>query len=200
MRRLAGCLIAVEGIDQAGKWTVCDRLVRALSADGVPAELTGFPDYETPLGGEIGRFLAREREYPIEVRQLLYAANRWERAPELRAWLAEGRAVVVDRYVASGLAYGEAQGLAADWMTCLERGLPEPDLTVLLDIPPEVSLSRKTDARDAYESRLDLLARVRDVYLGLAASPTWRIVDATPDREVVWSAVLSVVRAYADQR
>ena len=199
MRRLAGRLIAVEGIDQAGKWTVCERLIQELARSGVGAELTGFPDYETPLGGEIARFLAGQQAYPLEVRQLLYAANRWERAPDLRRWLAAGRAVVVDRYVASGLAYGEAQGLGADWMTCLERGLPEPDLTILLDIPPEVSLARKTDARDTYESRLDLLARVREVYLRLARSPGWRIVDATADRETVARGVLSVVRGYAGQ-
>ena len=197
MRRLGGRLIAVEGIDQAGKWTVCERLVRELRAGGVSAELTGFPDYTTPLGEEIGRFLARQRDYSVQVRQLLYAANRWERAPELHAWLGAGRAVVIDRYVGSGLAYGAAQGLDLDWMACVERDLPVPDLTILLDIPPEMSLARKPAGRDAYESRLDLLSKVRRAYLRLAESPSWRTVDATGDREAVWSAALAAVRAYA---
>ena len=199
MRRLAGRLIAVEGIDQAGKWTVCERLAQELATSGIGVELTGFPDYETPLGGEIGQLMAGRRQYAMEVSQLLYAANRWERASDLRRWLAAGRAVVLDRYIGSGLAYGEAQGLAVDWMACLERGLPEADLTILLDIPPETSLARKTDARDAYESRLDQLARARAAYLRLARSPGWHVVDARADRETVASAVLSVVRAYAER-
>jgi dTMP kinase len=197
VHRLAGQLIAVEGIDQAGKWTVCERLVRELRQAGVRAELTGFPDYTTPLGEEIRRFLAGERSYPAQGRQLLFAANRWEREPDLRAWLVARRAVVLDRYVASGIAYGAAQGLDIEWMTSVERGLPVPDLTVLLDITPDVSLARKSVARDAYEERVDLLARARRAYLELARAPTWRTIDATGDRESVWTAVLDVVRAYA---
>jgi dTMP kinase len=199
VRRLAGRLIAVEGIDQAGKWTVCKRLARELRASGVQTELTGFPDYTTPLGEEIRRFLASERSFPLEARQLLFAANRWERAPDLLAWLADGRAVVVDRYVASGVAYGAAQGLDPDWMVCVERGLPTADLTVLLDITPEVSLSRKSASRDAYEARSDLLLRARGAYLELARADSWRTVDATGDRESVWAEVLKTVTAFAER-
>src|SRR3712207_7147159 len=134
VRQLAGRLIVVEGIDQAGKQTVCERLVERLRAGGVPAQLTGFPDYATPLGREIAAFLAGEREFPPQARQLLYAANRWERVGDIRRWLSSGRTVVVDRYVASGIAYGAAQGLGLAWMRGLEDGLPVADLTLLLDI------------------------------------------------------------------
>jgi dTMP kinase len=195
VRRLAGRLIAVEGIDQAGKQTVCERLAARLRAEGVPVELAGFPDYATPLGREIAAFLAGEREYPAEARQLLYAANRWERAADLRAWLAVGRAVVVDRYVASGIAYGTAQGLDPAWMRAVERGLPAADLTLLLDITPEVSVARKTSARDAYEAKTELLARARAAYLELARDPGWRVVDASGDKDAVWSAVLKAIEA-----
>jgi dTMP kinase len=200
LQRLAGCLIAFEGIDQAGKRTICDRLAGALRSAGVPTEQTGFPDYTTPLGREIGRFLGSQRDYPVEVRQLLYTANRWERAPEIRAWLARGRAVVLDRYLASGIAYGAAQGLEADWMACVERGLPPADLTILLDIPPEVSLSRKSVDRDAYEARTDLLVRARAAYLDLAHDPSWRVVDASRERESVWAAVKLAIDQFAAAR
>ena len=196
MKQLAGKLIVVEGIDQAGKQTVCEWLVGELRVHGVPAEQTGFPDYSTPLGHEITAFLRGQRDYPAEARQLLYAANRWERAAELRAWLAEGRAIVVDRYSASGVAYGAAQGLAQDWMLAVERGLPSADLTILLDITPEVSLARKTTARDAYEARTDLLARARDAYLTLAREPGWLVVDAATDRDTVRSRVLAALQQY----
>ena len=64
VKQLAGKLIAVEGIDQAGKQTVCEWLVGELRAAGVTAEQTGFPDYATPLGHEITAFLRGERDYP----------------------------------------------------------------------------------------------------------------------------------------
>ncbi len=185
MKQLAGKLIAIEGIDQAGKQTVCEWLVSELRALGVQVEQTGFPDYGTPLGHEITAFLRGERDYPAEARQLLYAANRWERAAELQSWLAEGRTIVVDRYMASGVAYGAAQGLDMAWMLQVERGLPPADLTILLDITPDVSLARKTTARDAYENRLDLLENARTAYLKLAQAPGWLVVDAAADRDTV---------------
>ncbi len=200
MRRLAGWLIAVEGIDQAGKQTVCEQLVEWLRRDGTPAELTGFPDYATPLGREIAAFLRGERDFPPQARQLLYAANRWERAGVIRDWLASGRTVVVDRYIASGIAYGAAQGLDLDWMLELERGLPVPDLTVLLDIPPEVSLARKRTGRDAYEERTELLSRARDTYLALAKAPSWRVIDASGHQATVWSSVEAAVTGFGESR
>jgi dTMP kinase len=196
VKQLAGKLVAVEGIDQAGKQTICEWLVAELRAGGVRTEQTGFPDYSTPLGHEITAFLRGEREYPAEARQLLYAANRWERAAELRAWLAEGRAIVVDRYTASGVAYGAAQGLSTEWMLAVERGLPPANLTLLLDITPEVSLARKTTARDTYEARLDLLARAREAYLNLARDPGWIVVDAAADREAVRARVLAALQQH----
>jgi dTMP kinase len=199
VKQLAGTLIAIEGIDQAGKQTVCTWLAQELRAHGVETEQTGFPDYATPLGHEITAFLRGERAYPAEARQLLYAANRWERAAEIRDWLAAGRAVVVDRYIASGVAYGTAQGLDLAWMLGVERGLPPAGLTILLDITPDVSLARKTTARDAYEERLDLLARAREAYLTLAREPGWLVVDAAADRETVRARVLAALQGHLGQ-
>jgi len=196
VKQLAGKIIAVEGIDQAGKQTVCAWLAAELRAQGVQTEQTGFPDYATPLGHEITAFLRGEREYPAEARQLLYAANRWERETELRAWLTEGRAIVVDRYSASGIAYGAAQGLDMTWMLQVEQGLPLADLTILLDITPDVSLSRKTTARDAYENRLDLLANARAAYHELAKAPGWLVVDAATDRDTVRARVLAALQVH----
>lgn len=196
MQELAGKLIAVEGIDQAGKQTVCQWLTETLREQGMPAEQTGFPDYSTPIGQEIAAFLRGERSYPAEARQLLYAANRWERAADLRAWLAAGTSIVVDRYSASGIAYGAAQGLDLAWMLEVERGLPPADLTLLLDITPDVSLARKTTARDAYENRLDLLAAARAAYHTLAQAPGWRIINAAADRATVRARVLATIQAY----
>jgi dTMP kinase len=124
--------------------------------------------------------------------QLLYVANRHERKQEIDAARGRGTIVVCDRYIASSVAYGEAQGLDATWLANIQRYLPQPDLTILLDIPPEVSARRKRDGRDRYEQDLALLARVRDSYLRQAAGG-WLRVDGDRDRDAVaaeiWAAV-----------
>ena len=129
-------LIALEGLDQAGKETQGQLLRDGLRADGRRARLLSFPDYGTSIGEEIARALQGERDYRPDVMQLLYVANRYERKADLVRWLEAGLVVVCDRYVASSVAYGEAQGLDIEWLDQMQRFLPAPQMTFLLDIPP----------------------------------------------------------------
>jgi dTMP kinase len=125
--------------------------------------------------------------------QLLYIANRYEAKPQIEEALARGTIVVCDRYVASSIAYGESQGLDAAWLHDVQRHLPQPDVTFLLDIAPEVSAQRKTAGRDAYERDLALLARVRDSYLRQALARGWLRLDASRDRERIASEVFDAL-------
>ena len=170
-------LIAIEGLDQSGKATQAQLLRDQLRQGGTRARLVSFPDYGTSIGEEIARALQGEREYGPEVMQLLYIANRYERKADLERWLDGGLAVVCDRYVASSVAYGEAQGLDVDWLTQTQRFLPASDLTILLDIAPELAVERKATGRDRYERDLSLLGRVRDSYVRQAQQPGWVRVD-----------------------
>lgn len=190
-----GQLIAFEGLDQSGKQTQALRLRQALEADGLTVVSFDFPDYATPLGAEIGARLRGERTFPPDCLQLLYVANRCEHRPAIEAALAAGQWVVCDRWVASSVAYGEAQGLDPQWLGLIQRVLPPADMTVLLDIAPEVAASRKQQHRDAFEQDLGLLARVRASYLRQAGTtPGWHVVDAARDRDDVTDAVRQIVR------
>ena len=191
---LRGRLIAIEGIDQAGKETVSRLLGATLTSAGLRVERMEFPDYTTPIGREIGRFLEGSHRHTAEVRQLLYVANRWERKELLETWLGEGATILLDRYTGSGLAYGAAQGLSMEWMESLEQGLPKPDLVILLDITPEVSMARKQRARDAYEEQEELLVRARNAYIQLAQRDDWAVVNAADGPHEVWSAMEQVLR------
>jgi dTMP kinase len=86
--------------------------------------------------------------------------------------------------VASSVAYGEAQGLDRAWLIEIQKYLPQPDVTILLDIPPEASARRKSRDRDKYEQDLALLGRVRESYLRQAAGG-WVRIDADRDRDAV---------------
>ena len=191
----AGHLIAFEGLDQSGKQTQAERLVAALRARGTVVRHLSFPDYETAIGAEIGRALHGGRDYAPDTLQLLYVANRYEFRPEIERTMAAGGVVVCDRYLASSVAYGEAQGLDPVWLTLTQRPLPQPSLTVLLDIAPDRSLQRKQRARDRYEQDLALLARVRESYRRQAAAPAWVAVDGSQEKDAVGHAVFSAVRS-----
>ena len=112
-----GLLIAFEGLDQSGKQTQAERLKAAVEARGRTAVLLDFPSYETPIGGEIGAGLQGARDYGPDTMQLLYVANRYEKKPHIEAHLAAGTIVICDRYLASSVAYGEAQGLDGAWLS-----------------------------------------------------------------------------------
>ena len=137
---MSGHLIAFEGLDQSGKQTQAELLRDHLKGQGRKARLVSFPDYGTSIGEEIARALSNERDYGPDVMQLLYVANRFEYKPRLDMWLGSGAVVVCDRYRASSVAYGEAQGLDPDWLEDVQRFLPVPAITVLLDIAPETAV------------------------------------------------------------
>jgi dTMP kinase len=198
MRR--GLLIAFEGLDQSGKQTQAEMLRDRLIAAGQSVRLLSFPDYASPIGAEIGRALHGKREFGADVMQLLYIANRYERKIDLVRELEAGTIVVCDRYLASSVAYGEAHGLDPAWLIDVQKYLPQPDMTFLLDIPPQASARRKTADRDKYERDLALLGRVRESYLRQATGRGWVRIDAERDRNVVFAEIDAAVAARLQTR
>jgi dTMP kinase len=190
---VTGLLIAFEGLDQSGKQTQGELLRDRLVEQGRDVRLLSFPDYSTPIGGEILSALRGERHYAPDLMQLLYVANRYERRDEIASARNRGTILVCDRYLASSVAYGEAHGLDPAWLSNIQRYLPQPDVTVLLDMPPDVSAQRKQSGRDKYERDLTLLARVRQSYLRQATHEGWVRLDADRDRNLVASDVYAVV-------
>jgi dTMP kinase len=190
-----GLLIAFEGLDQSGKQTQAERLKAAVEARGRRGVLLDFPSYETPIGREIGAGLQGARDYRPDTMQLLYIANRYEKKPQIAALLDGGAVVICDRYLASSIAYGEAQGLDPAWLRDAQQYLPPPDLTILLDIAPETAAGRKTADRDKYERDLALLARVRESYHRQAAEGGWVRLDGERSRDAVAADVLRAASA-----
>jgi dTMP kinase len=191
--RAGGLLIAFEGLDQSGKQTQAELLRDRLIAAGRAVRLLSFPDYGTPIGEEIERALRGARNYAPDVMQLLYVANRYEFKGEILRAKQSGTIVLCDRYLASSIAYGEAQGLDAAWLTDIQKYLPQPDIAFLLDIAPEVSAKRKTTDRDRYERDLSLLSRVRNSYLRQADADGWVRLDAARPPDVIAGDVYRLV-------
>ena len=137
--------------------------------------------------------MSGERDYSPEVMQLLYIANRFERKDDLQRWLDGGLILVCDRYAASSVAYGEAEGLDPHWLQELQRLLPPPSLTIMLDIAPDTAVQRKALDRDRYERDLAMQARVRESYRRQAREQNWILLDGERGRDEVAADVFSVV-------
>lgn len=182
-----GVFITFEGGDGSGKSTQIQRVRDWFESLGLPVVVTREPG-GTELGTEIRRLVQNGPE-DVDPRSeaLLYAADRaYHVATVIRPALARGEVVLADRYIDSSLAYqGAARSLGVEEIRSLSvwatRGL-NPDLTFLLDLPPEVGARRREDAPDRLEREsMDFHERVRHEYL--------RLADAEPERIVVIDAV-----------
>lgn len=197
---MAGLLVAFEGLDQSGKQTQAELLRDYVVGNGRDCRLISFPDYATPIGHELSRALQGQHEYAADVMQLLYVANRYEKRLQMEEWLRQGVVLLCDRYVASSVAYGEAQGLDARWLGEIQRFLPPPDVTILLDIAPDTAVQRKSTGRDRYERDLALLSRVRESYLRQAEMPAWVQLDGERPKDAVSRDVVSAVAIRLEPR
>nr|WP_221203640.1 dTMP kinase [Modestobacter versicolor] len=190
-RRLAGggVFIAFEGGEGAGKSTQVRRLQEWLTEEGLVARTTREPG-GTPLGGKIRGMVLDTASAGLSPRAeaLLYAADRAQHLHDvLRPALDAGEVVITDRFVDSSLAYqGAGRTIPMDDVRSISRwatqGL-QPDLTILLDLPPEVGLARARGraAADRLESEsIDFHQRVRRTFNALA--------EAQPDRYLVLDA------------
>ena len=188
-------LIAFEGLDQSGKETQAQQLRERLRQSGRKVRLLSFPDYGTSIGEEIARALAGERDYGPDVMQLLFVANRHERREAIAEWLGGGLILLSDRYRASSIAYGEAQGLDGQWLEDIQRFLPPADLTLFIDIAPATAAARKIHDRDRYERDLALLERVRESYVRQAIQPGWVRIDGERSKDEIADDILAAVMA-----
>ncbi len=192
------CLVVFEGPEGAGKSTQVSRFAGRLRRAGVPLTVTREPG-GTPTGDAI-RELVLHADVAIDplVEFLLYSASRAQHVLEvIRPALRRGEVVVSDRYAGASVAYqGYGRGLDLAFVDDLNRratGGLRPDLTVLLDLDPEVGLQRV--AGRGAEDRLEREAlafhqRVREGFLAQAeADPSWLVIDAGAAPEAVADAV-----------
>jgi len=209
--RPSGLFIAFEGGEGAGKSTQVRLLCEWLTAQGRPSRAT-FEPGGTPAGAAVRAIVLDRAHIDLSPRAeaLLYAADRAEHAHAvLRPALAAGEVVVTDRYVDSSLAYqGAGRTMGLDDVAAISRWATQglrPDLTVLLDLPPETGLARARGraAADRLESEsLEFHQRVRDTFRVLAAAEPGRylVLDATRAVDELAAAVRDRVGALLEVR
>ncbi|GFG51701.1 thymidylate kinase [Mycolicibacterium agri] len=195
-------LIAIEGVDGAGKRTLTQGLRDEFEAHGKAVTSLSFPRYGQSAPADIAAEALHgghgDLASSVYAMAVLFALDRAGAREEIDRLRARFDVVILDRYVASNAAYSAArlhQGADGDvvaWVHDLEYGrlgLPAPDWQVLLDVPAELAAQRaehrantESDrAKDAYERDDGLQRRTGEVYSELAArgwGGRWRVVTA----------------------
>ena len=198
-------LIAIEGVDGAGKRTLSQGLRTAFEAAGRSVATLAFPRYGQSVAADVATEALHGQHgdlaSSVYAMAMLFALDRAGAAAQIRELCGENDVVILDRYVASNAAYSAARlhqdagGEVVGWVHQIEYHrlqLPAPDWQVLLGVSTELASQRAlrrasqdaSRSRDAYERDNELQQRTGAVYAGLAAGGwggRWLVVDADVD-------------------
>ena len=185
-------IVTFEGGDQAGKKTQSALLAKRLKLLKIKTKLFSFPDYSTPIGKEIDKYLHGKRKFPPQTIHTLLAANRWEKVDEIKKAQEKNSVVIMNRYAESNLVYGLANGLKLPWLEGLDAGLPKSDLVIILDVSQNESFKRKKQNRDKFEKNAKFSQTISRTYRKLAKKKRWKIIDATQSKDDVHQDIMRV--------
>ncbi len=198
---MRGKFITLEGMDGAGKSTHIPTIIAALESAGHRVVSTREPG-GTSLGEHLREILLHEAMHPETEALLMFAARRQHIAEVIEPAMSEGAYVVSDRFSDASFAYQHgARGVDAGKILQLEAWVHphlQPDLTILFDVPVEVSIARLANARrpDKFEQQdAEFFTRIRNAYLQRAAeSPErFRVVDGNQPITLVEQSLLHII-------
>ncbi len=182
--------ITFEGIDGSGKTTQINLLKNWFEKKGYDVLITSEPTNE-----EVGKILRKRLKEKTHgwVEALLFAADRalhCEKTinPNLN------KIVICDRYVHSSLAYQSAEGVDKEWIKCLNKMFPEPDIIIYIDIKPETAMKRiksRKKETEKYEQE-NFLRKVRENYLSMKGGK-FKVINGEKTVEDVHKEIISLV-------
>jgi dTMP kinase len=206
-------LIAIEGVDGAGKRTLTEELSRVFETAGKSVATLAFPRYGQSVTADIAAEALHGQHgdlaSSVYAMAMLFALDRAGAVDEIERLRRDHDVLILDRYVASNAAYSAARlrqdstGEAVDWVHRIEYQrlrLPQPDWQVLLAVSAELAGQRARGraesepgrSRDSYERDDELQQRTGAVYAGLAAADwggRWLVVDADVNPERLAAAL-----------
>lgn len=205
-----GKLILIEGLDRTGKTTQCNILYKKLQPN---CKLLKFPERSTRIGGLINEYLTDDSfQLSDQAIHLLFSANRWEIVDKIKKDLLEGKNIVMDRYVYSGVAYSAAKGtngMDLDWCLQPDVGLLKPDLTLFLSTQDVDNNAEKSGFGDERYETVKFQEKVKQTFMKLLDKEIMKgdesitIVDVTNKgiqevEALIWQIVEPVLSTHID--
>lgn len=193
--------ITLEGMDGAGKSTHIPTIIGLLKSRGFEVVSTREPG-GTQLGEQLRELLLHEAMHPETETLLMFAARREHIENIIAPALERGAYVLSDRFTDATYAYQNgAKGVSAAKIEALEQWVQEdlqPDVTLLFDVPVEISMQRLSMARspDKFEREsAEFFSRIRNAYLERARkNPTrFKVINANKSLEEVTKSVEDII-------
>jgi dTMP kinase len=194
---MSGKFILFEGGDSCGKKTQASLLAERLKREGKKVEIIHFPTYQkTPLGIFVAKYLkgdfgSKESITP-EIGSLFYSLDRYQFQKEIEDKLKSGINVIADRYTASNIFQaakleGDDRFKIWEWIKVVDSRIPQPDVTIILNVPAEISKDLYTNRekknelieveKDIHEEDTEYQKRVRKTYLDIAEREGWQVIN-----------------------
>lgn len=185
--------MVLYGPSGVGKTKQLDLLEEHLRNEGVSVRRAEYPIFDLgEAGPKIKNILwRRHNALPEEEMQELFAANRRDFEPTLRAWLNSGVSVLAEDYKGTGMVWGVVRGIPLERMEEINKGFSEPDVSILIDGPRRLDL--RAGEGHIYNTDEDEWYRARKVYLQMADKYGWiRVGGDAPILTVagrIWTVV-----------
>jgi len=162
-----GKFIVLEGLDGSGKSAQVDLVIKFLQDNGKEVVVTKEPTMDSQAGRKIKQVLKKEITVePLELQKLYVQDRREHLQNKVIPALKEGKYVVSSRYAFSTFAYGYSAGLDVNLLIDLNKEFLLPDLTIIVDVPPESCVKRIEDRGEPKEffEELEKLKKVNEIY------------------------------------
>jgi dTMP kinase len=209
MENTSGKFIVIDGTDGSGKTTQLNLLKAKLEEEGYAVAVADFPQYNTKSAGLVEEYLSGKYGQADDVdpykASIFYAVDRYDASQKIKQWLNEGKIVLANRYTSASLGH---QGCKIDnplerkvffnWLYDLEYKIfeiPRPDLTVILQVEPEISFQLAHDraredwigkTQDIHENDFEHLKKAEQVYVEIANTlPGFRLIKCTHNGQIL---------------
>lgn len=197
-----GKLITFYGINNIGKTTHAQLLTKRLCEEGYDAVYIKFPVYDQePTGKYLNNFLRNSTDKKQSISeqelQMWFTLNRFQFQPTLEKWLSDGKIVVAEDYIGTGIAWGMTKGADPEWLTMLNRDLRREDFALLLE--GERALKAREESH-IHESDDELVESARANFSQLADKHGWRRVQIAETKEESAEKIYSEVKNFLSAR
>ena len=186
--------LVLDGIYGCGSSTHSKLLKGYLESNGYKVHLTQEPS-DSEIGKLLRKFL-KDPNIPPTTDALMFAADRdIHYHTEIRKYLDEGMIVISDRYIESSIIYQSVSSddISVEWVKLINKFADKPDLTIILDVDPKISLSRKPDQELEKFENTAFLDKVRNLYLSRAKEEGYEVVNSDDIIEIVQETIQKIV-------
>lgn len=200
-----GFLIAVEGIDGAGKRTLCSFMKKFFESRKLDLVQFAYPNYSSIWGKIIEDYLNNKIELNIDEQFFAYFIDILKDQNEIRTSLEKGKIVITDRYFSSTIAFQCSKGFSYQKALSIIEVMHviEPDLTFFIQIPPQLALKRKYEQKkslDRHEKDIKLLETVDTMYEKMLnegiLSKGWIKIDGNQNLKKVEEDILNILEKF----